>query len=1024
MKTKTLLIVFSLISLMIKAQVGYINTIAGTGNADYSGDSGQAISAELNIPFGMVFDAAGNLYFADEANNVIRKIITSTGVITTYAGTYYPTGGNWYYGGDGGPADSAYLANPLGIALDAVGNIYFADNANNVIRKITVSTGIISTVAGNMMNIMGIYAFAGDGGLATDAELNSPWGVAIDASGNIYIADQGFNVIRKVTVATGIITTVVGDGNAGYSGDGGLAANAELNAPDGITIDADGNIYISDDGNNVIRKIDATSGIITTIVGNGIAGSSGDGGLATAAKLNDPSLGVAIDANGNIYIADDGNNKIRKVTKSTGIISTIAGTGANGYSGDGGPATLAKFDGPEGVALDAAGNIYISDENNVIRKINAATGTAPATPGVITGSTSVCLGTTNTYSIISVSGATSYTWTLPIGWTGTSTTNTINATAGATAGTISVTANNSFGSSSPQTLNVTVNTVNTSVSQAGSTLTANANGTGYVWINCSGNLPVSGQTAQSFTATTTGNYAVIVSQSGCVDTSACYPVNISGSAPATPIAILGSFTVCHESTNTYSVTPVIGATSYTWTLPNGWSGTSSTDSINATAGLSGTISVTANNSYGSSSPQTINVTVITVNTSVTQNGSMLTANASGAAYEWLNCNGNILVQGETAQSFTATSTGSYAVIVTQNGCADTSSCYSTDLTCNITITGADMPYSSLSVMLVEDTLPNISLGGSGVAQTWNYSSLGLSYYKFAVYNSTSTTPYATTFPTSNIYTYGPGSMYGTLYGGAPVGSNDNGYVFWKSDNTGFWITGFRPDGGICAGKNVHDVPQELLIGAPATYGSVFNNSARWVLPMNNNPSDVDTFYVRTLTKVITADACGSLTTPYGSYPSVLRQHEYVITVDSIYGKYGNYTVYSMEYKRDTLNNYTYISNGLGYPPCIVHADKNNNIKDVEYFSGTFVGINDKAVADTKFSVYPNPSDGNFTIEIPQSKTNAENQISIYNAVGGLIWQRSTFESVVNVDIQSFAKGIYVVKIFNSENNYSEKIVVQ
>ena len=1023
MKTKTLFIAFTFISLMIKAQVGYINTIAGIGTAGYSGDSGQAVSAKLNIPFGMVFDTVGNMYFADEENNVIRKIAASTGVITTFAGTYYPSGGNWYYGGDGGHADSAYLANPLGVAIDADGNIYVADNKNNVIRKITASTGIITTVAGNIMSIIGIYAFAGDGGPATDAELNSPWGIAIDAAGNIYIADQGFNVIRKVTVSTGIITTVVGDGNAGYSGDGGLAINAEINAPSGITIDAAGNIYISDEGNDVIRKITASTGIINTIAGNGINGFSGDGGLATLAKLNDPSLGVAIDTAGNIYIADDGNNRIRKITASTGKISTVAGTGANGYTGDGGLATLATFNGPEGVALDPAGNIYISDENNVIRKINASVGTAPATPGAITGSISVCFGSSVSYSILPVSGATSYTWTLPNGWSGTSTTNSINATAGLS-GTISVTADNSFGSSSPQTLSVTVNTVDTAITQSGLTLTANATGAAYVWLDCNGNTPVSGQTSQSFTATTTGNYAVIVTLSGCSDTSACFLATVSDSIPATPIAILGNTTVCFGSTNTYSVAPVSNATSYTWTLPNGWSGTSTTNSINATAASGGTISVTADNSFGSSSPQTLNVTVNTVNISVTQSGSTLTANATGAAYVWLNCNGFIAVSGQTNQSFTATTVGSYAVMITQNGCSDTSACFTTDLTCNTSITGADLPHTGLSILLAEDTLTNVSLGSPGVSQVWNYSSLTYQYHKYAIYNSTSSTPYAATYPASNIDTYGPGNMYGNLYGGAPVGPADNGYVFWKSDNTGFWITGFRPEGGICAGVNVHDNPQELLIGVPATYGSVFNNNARWELPLNKNASNVDTFYVRVIKKVITADACGSLTTPYGVYPNVLREHEYVITVDSVYGRMAGYTVYSIEYKRDTLNNYTYLANGIGYPACIVHADKNNVVKDVEYYSGTYSGINDNVASEAQFSVYPNPSNGNITVEIPRNNSNADNQISIYNSLGSLVWQKNTSEVLVNIDLQSFSKGIYFVKIFNSERNYSEKIVIQ
>ena len=266
MKTKLLFLAFTLLSIIAKPQTGYIYTIAGTGTFGYTGDGDSAISAHLNNPNGLAFDAAGNVYFADLTNNVIRKVTKSTGKISTVVGTYY-TGSTWNYGGDGGPADSAWLGGPLGIATDTAGNLYIADNLNNVIRKVTASTGIITTVAGDFMAIDMPWAFSGDGGPATSAELNSPWGVALDAAGNIYIADQGYDVIRKVTVSTGIITTVAGNGNGGYTGDGGLATSAELNAPDGVTIDAAGNIYISDDGNNVIRKVTASTGKISTIAG-------------------------------------------------------------------------------------------------------------------------------------------------------------------------------------------------------------------------------------------------------------------------------------------------------------------------------------------------------------------------------------------------------------------------------------------------------------------------------------------------------------------------------------------------------------------------------------------------------------------------------------------------------------------------------------------------------------------------------------------------------------------------------------
>ena len=1021
MKTKTLLLIFALLTVMAKAQVGYIHTIAGTGVAGYSGDGGQATSAKLGITFGAVVDAAGNVIFSDNGNNAIRKINQTTGIITKVAGTYYNYNGtNWYYGGDGGLATDAYMAYPFAVAMDTAGNIYVADNLNNVIRKITVSTGIITTVAGDGSIFYNVWPFCGDGGLATDAQLNDPWGVAVDIAGNIYIADRGNNVIRKVDVSTGIINTVAGTGTGGYTGDNGPATSATLNGPDGITLDSQGNMYISDDYNNVIRKVSKATGIITTIAGNGTAGYSGDNGPATSAKLNDPSIGIAFDPQGNFYIADDGNNVIRKVTVSTGIITTVAGNGVQGYSGDNGPATSATLNGPEGVAVDALGNIYILDENNVVRKVNGPGGSIPATPGTIQGNTPVCSGSVNTYSITAVAGATSYTWTLPSGWTGTSTTTSIVATAG-NSGTISVTANNLFGSSTAQTLNVVVTTVNTAVTQASATLTASASGAGYVWVDCGNNYtPIAGQTAQSFTATISGSYAVIVTQSGCVDTSACYSVYING-APAMPGTISGTESVCPGTSVTFSITPVNGATSYTWTLPNGWTGSSTTNSINATVNSSGTISVTANNSYGSSTAQTLFVTVITVNTAVTQVGSTLTSGANGAIYQWIDCSGYDLLAGQTYQCFTATAPGDYAVIVTQDGCLDTSACYTIGSGCGITITGADLPYDGLGVILAVDSIHNVSIA-SGVSQTWDYSALVMQYPKYADYHATSTTPYATVFPYSNIYTYGPGNLYGSLYGGAPVGPG-NGYCFWRSDSTGFWVTGFRPESGIFAGVNVQNTPQELVIGAPSSYGSQFTAYGRWELPFNRNAADVDTFYVRTIKKQIVADACGSLTTPHGTYPNVLRQHEYITEIDSVYGRMYGYQVYATEYARDSSNTYTYLAHNIGYPVCTVHCDKHNVVQNVEYYNGTYSGIINNTEPESQFSVYPNPSEGKVTIEISNESNNAANQIYIYNSVGSMVWQKTSSDKMIDIDLSDFSKGIYLVTIINNKKISSKKIVI-
>jgi trimeric autotransporter adhesin len=284
--------------------------------------------------------------------------------------------GSISFTGDGGLATSEALSHPRGVAIDVSGNIYIADTSNNCIRMVTKSTGIITTVAGN-----GSKGFSGDGGQATSATLFYPYGVAVDASGNIYIADTWNHRIRMVTKSTGIITTVAGgDSRSFYGGDGGLATSAGLNHPYGVAIDLSGNVYIADTRNHRVRMVTKSTSIITTVAGDGSPASSGDGGQATSAEMYLP-CGVAVDASGNIYIAVCGTQHIRMVTKSTGIITTVAGSGLSAYSGDGGPATSAGFD-PSSVAVDLSGNVYIADaENNRIRQfaLPAATTAAPTT---------------------------------------------------------------------------------------------------------------------------------------------------------------------------------------------------------------------------------------------------------------------------------------------------------------------------------------------------------------------------------------------------------------------------------------------------------------------------------------------------------------------------------------------------------------------------------------------------------------------------------------------------------------------
>ena len=363
----------------------FIYTVAGNATArGYSGDGGPAVNAQLNGPRASVLDAAGNLYFTDSGNNVIRKVAAATGAITTIAGS-----GIAGYSGDNGPAIDAELADPTGLAIDAAGNLYFCDSTNAVVREIATD-GMITTVAGN-----GTAGNAGDGGPATRAEMYSPLAIVLDSAGDLLVADASYSVVRKVSIGTGIITTVAGNAfSSGYGGDGGAATAAALQNPEGLAIDSGGNLYIADSGNNVIREVDATTGIITTVAGDAsLTGYTGDGGPATSAGLNFPS-GIAVDSSGNLYIADSFNYVVRLVAAANRTISTLAGSNVPCplSNGDGGPASRATFCVPSGVTVDGAGNMYIADSSaERVRLVLASS--APPTTQTATPTFSISPGT-------------------------------------------------------------------------------------------------------------------------------------------------------------------------------------------------------------------------------------------------------------------------------------------------------------------------------------------------------------------------------------------------------------------------------------------------------------------------------------------------------------------------------------------------------------------------------------------------------------------------------------------------------
>jgi sugar lactone lactonase YvrE len=359
---------------------GEINTVAGVTDWLYQGDGVLATEATIFLPMGVAVDAHGNLYLADSNNDRVRRVDAQTGLISTIAGN-----GTSGYSGDGGLATAAMISNPGGVVLDGAGNLYFADSNNDVIRRVDAVSGVITTVAGTPQ----VNGSSGNGGPAVSAKLSKPEGLALDPAGDLYIADTGNHAIREVSAANGHISIVAGTGTAGYNGDHIQATNAELSGPWSLSLGPDGSLYIADTANQRIRMVTAATGIITTIAGTGTQGYSGDGGIATAALLNAPAA-VLLDPAGNLYIADSGNNRIRQIGVATGDIQTLSGSSTEGFSGDGGPANLANMYGPYSLFFDQSGNLFFSDMfNNRVREIHASIAKLPAFPVMRVGKVSV-----------------------------------------------------------------------------------------------------------------------------------------------------------------------------------------------------------------------------------------------------------------------------------------------------------------------------------------------------------------------------------------------------------------------------------------------------------------------------------------------------------------------------------------------------------------------------------------------------------------------------------------------------------
>jgi PKD repeat protein len=999
MKKFTTLLAFAFY-LTSNAQI--ITTVAGNGTAGFLGDGGAATAAELHSAYGTCFDAAGNLYIADALNNRIR-VVNTAGIISTYAGT-----GTAGYSGDGGQATAAKLSRPTDLACDAAGNLYISDEVNNVVRKIT-TTGIISTYGGT-----GVSGYTGDGGQATAAELSYVNTLSIDNVGNIYISLYQNNVIRKIAT-TGIITTIAGNGTAAYTGNGGQATAASLNEPCKPIVDNNGNLYIADEYNFAIRKVTASTGIITTIAGTGVNGYSGDGGQATAAKISDCEQ-IRLDASGNLYIADKANNRVRKVD-ATGIITTIVGTGTAGYTGDGGLATAAEINLPQAIIFDANGALYFTDgSNNCVRKVSSPC------PVSFSGVTSICSGTG---TILTASGASSYTWSANAG---SATTNTVN---------VSPTSNTTYTVSSSGATCVGTNTITVSVTTtptlvvsgdttlcSGNNTTLTASGaTSYTWASSAFTVTTS---SVNVSPTTDDTFTVTAANGNCMDV-ASVTIHVT---PTPSLNINGATTICSGNS---SILTASGATTYSWSA-NAGSATTNTVSINPSSnttysliGANGICAVTNTINVTVNATPTLSIFVSPSNTICS--GASTTISPSGATTYTLNP-GN-----QTGTSFTVSP--SSPTTYTINGTDAATGCQNQSANAAlVSITVNSLPPSPI---IVSPTAANNSYcqghpnslvvnSGINVAVWYNGNSvvnmgsvytpsnnLPVGTYTYSVIDSVSTTGCVNASSTANTLTLSLTinptptlSLAGATIDTAMCGLTIGGVSGISASN----ITGGTPNynyqwyngsNAVSGGTS----PSLSGVGAGTYSLHVADANGCVAVIVGGSP----TFSVPA-TAAVAASFTTNPSTASGPAPLTVNFTNTSTGATSyiwIFGDGNTSTAVNPTHTYTTVNSYTaslVASNGS----CRDTA----SIFIVSYVTGIQTISNNLHV-----DILPNPSNGIFTIE-----TNATNkQMVLIFDINGKQVLSQIINGTTTIDVSNLSQGVYNLSVISSDGVVNKRLVI-